>query len=307
MSSGRSRRFGRAPGLAPVLALVAALLAPAGLRAQQSPLPDGLRTRIQAKLDSLRDASSFPGATLGVALADGRSLAFATGMADTSLHSPMTPAARMPAGSVGKTYVAAVAMQLVHEGSLKLDAPIADHLGGEPWFDRLPNGRSTAVRMLMNHTTGLARWEFDERMLQELTRDPDKVWTPAERISYVLDKPPPFEAGRGWSYADMNYILLAMIIERITGFDLNAEIARRELVPLGLTNTVPSDRRRIPGLVRGYAGPRNEFGGKDAMLEDGVFAASARERATGSASSSRRPPPAGAGGTAASSPATSPK
>jgi D-alanyl-D-alanine carboxypeptidase len=266
------RAIALAGGLAAACASGACAQAVVGAQAVAAPLPDALRSRIQAKLDSLLQANAFPGATLGVVLADGRASGFATGLADTSRHTPMTPAARMPAGSVGKTYVAAVAMQLVNEGRLKLDAPIGDYLGGEPWFDRLPNGRSSTVRMLMNHTTGLARWEFDPRVMQVLTNEPDKVWTPAERITYVLDAPAPFEAGKGWSYADTNYILLAMIIERITGAELNAEIARRELVPLGLENTVPSDRRRIPGLVQGYAGPENEFGGRDAMLEDGVFA-----------------------------------
>jgi D-alanyl-D-alanine carboxypeptidase len=63
-----------------------------------------------------------------------------------------------------------------------------------------------------------------------------------------------------------------MIIERIAGATLNDEIARRLLQPLGLTRTVPSDRRRIPRLAQGYAGPGNPFGGTDAMIVDGRFA-----------------------------------
>src|SRR5690606_26421272 len=104
------------------------------------------------------------------------------------------------------------------------------------------------------------------------TAAPDRMWEPEEQIAYVLDSDPPFAAGQGWTYSDTNYILLGLIIEEITGTTLNAEIGRRVLDPLGLEETRPSDSRRLPGLVQGYAGPDNPFGGTDAMIHDGVFA-----------------------------------
>jgi D-alanyl-D-alanine carboxypeptidase len=174
-------------------------------------------------------------------------------------------------GSVGKTYFAAVAMQLVSEGKLNLDDPIARWLGEEPWFERLPNGRAVTVRMLMNHTSGIVRYEMKPEFTRDLTAAPDKVWTAEERIAYVLGETPPFEAGKGWTYSDTNYILLGMILERVTGRTLYDEVRRRVLEPLGLRNTVPSDSRVIPGLVQGYAGANNPFGGSDAVLIDGRF------------------------------------
>jgi D-alanyl-D-alanine carboxypeptidase len=93
-----------------------------------------------------------------------------------------------------------------------------------------------------------------------------KRWTPEERLSYVLGLAPPFAAGQGWEYSDTNYIVLGMIIERLTGRPYDAELRRRILEPLGLRNTVPADDPRVPGLVQGYAGPNNPFGGHDAML-----------------------------------------
>jgi D-alanyl-D-alanine carboxypeptidase len=184
---------------------------------------------------------------------------------------PLTVEARLLAGSVGKTYVAAVAMQLVGEGELDLDAPIARWLGSEPWFDRLPNARDITVRMLMRHQSGLVRYEFDPAVTRKITEEPDHVWTPEERLSYLFDQDAPFAAGQGWDYSDTNYIVLGMIIERITGSTLNRQIATRVLRPLGLVNTIPSDRRVLPGVVQGYAGPDNPFGGRDAMIEDGRF------------------------------------
>ena len=181
----------------------------------------------------------------------------------------MQPDNLLLSGSVGKTYVAAVALQLVGEGRLRLDEKIATYLGRESWFSRLPNANDITVRMLMNHTSGLVRYELNPKFLQDLTANPNKVWTPAERIAYLLDAQPPFRAGEGWDYSDTNYIVLGLIIERLTNTELNDEIRRRVLVPLALAHTVPSDRRRIPGLAQGYAGPNNPFGGFDAMVVNG--------------------------------------
>jgi D-alanyl-D-alanine carboxypeptidase len=181
----------------------------------------------------------------------------------------MTPGDLMLQGSVGKTYVAAVALQLVQEKKLELDEKIEKYLGGEKWFKRLPNARDITVRMLMNHTSGLVRYEFKEQFTRDLTAKPYKVWKPEELIAYILDTPAPFAAGQGWDYSDTNYIVLGMIIERLTGHTYYRELARRILTPLGLRETVPSDRRKIPNLAQGYAGKDNPFGGTDAMLQGG--------------------------------------
>jgi D-alanyl-D-alanine carboxypeptidase len=231
-----------------------------------------IRTRVQATLDSIRAGGAFPGMSAGIALPDGQVLSLATGFADTALRTRLEPDALLLAGSAGKTYVAAVALQLVAEGKLALDEPISTYLGTEPWFSRLPNAAAISVRMLMNHTSGLVRYEFKPEFTRDLTASPDKVWRPAELVAYILDTEAPFPAGGGWDYSDTNYIVLGMIIERVAGATLNDEIARRLLHPLGLTRTVPSDRREIPGLAQGYAGPGNPFGGTDAMIVDGKFA-----------------------------------
>ena len=231
-----------------------------------------IRDRLQATLDSIHAAGRFPGVTAGVVLADGTTFGLASGFADTALRIPMKPGDRLLQGSVGKTYVAAVALQLAHEGRFSLDDKVANHLGSEPWYGRLANGADITIRQLMNHTSGVVRYEFKPEFTRDLSANPDRSWAPAELIAYLLDAPAPFAAGQGWEYSDSNYILLGMIIERVTGNRYYAEMRRRLLDPLGLRNTVPSDSRTIPGLVQGYAGPNNPFGGTDAMITDGRFA-----------------------------------
>ncbi|HEX6309369.1 MAG TPA: serine hydrolase domain-containing protein [Longimicrobiales bacterium] len=237
-----------------------------------------IRARVQAVLDSLHANGRFAGATAAAVLADGTTLAFAVGESDSVAGVPMRPTDRMLAGSVGKTFFAAVALQLVHEGRIALDDPLSKYLGDEPWWQnesgrvRLPNGRDITLRMLMRHTSGIVRYEFNPAFTSALTSDPYRVWRPAEQIAYVLDTEPPFAAGQGWEYSDTNYILLAMVIEKVTGERAYDLIRSRILEPLRLTNTVPSDSPVIPGLVQGYAGANNPFGGADAVLVDGRLA-----------------------------------
>ncbi|TAH35533.1 MAG: class A beta-lactamase-related serine hydrolase [Planctomycetota bacterium] len=225
--------------------------------------------RLQAVLEAWHQGASFPGATAGFADADGRCFGLAVGVSDRERKTPMQAADRMLAGSVGKTYVAAVALQLVHEGRLGLDEPIAKYLGQEAWFPRLPNAADIRVRMLLQHTSGLVRYEFHEKFVQDLKSEPYKVWKPEEQLAYLFDSEAPFAAGAGWDYSDSNYLVLGLILERIGGAPLNEQIRARVLEPLRLADTLPSDRPELPGLVQGYAGPDNPFGDADAVLADG--------------------------------------
>lgn len=231
-----------------------------------------LKERLQQKFDSLHAAGNFPGATAGFALADGTSFGIATGWSDRNAKVRMSPRDLMLQGSVGKTYVASVALQLVYEKKFALDDPIEKHLGKEPWFARLPNAKGITVRMLMNHTSGLVRYEFKEQFTKDLSANPDKIWKPEELIAYIFDTPAPFAAGKGWNYSDTNYIVLGMIIEKVTGSRYYDLAKRRLLEPLKLKETVPSDTRMIRGLIQGYAGLNNPFGGSDEMIVNGKFA-----------------------------------
>jgi D-alanyl-D-alanine carboxypeptidase len=231
-----------------------------------APPGDSLAVRLQGALDSLRALAGFPGATLGVALPDGRVLELATGLADTARRTRLSPTDLMLAGSTGKTFFAALALQLVSEGRLRLDAPISEWLGKESWFARLPNAKTITVRQLMSHTSGLVRYEFKDAFTRDLSAAPERSWRPEELVAYILDSPAPFLPGTGWEYSDTNYIVLAMILERVTGTPAYAEISRRFLVPLRLSRVVPSTSRTLPGLAQGYAGLPNPFGGSDAMI-----------------------------------------
>jgi D-alanyl-D-alanine carboxypeptidase len=256
-----------------IISFIVCLLLTAAVHAQTAAVnKTALQTALQLKLDEWHKAGSFPGATVGVVLANGESFGLAVGFSDRETKKAMMPTDRMLAGSVGKTFAAATALQLVKEGKIGLDDKIEKYLGREPWFARLPNAKEITVRQLMNHSSGLVRYEFKEQFTKDLTANPEKVWQPAELVAYLLDEKPPFAAGTGWDYSDTNYIVLGMIIEKVTGRKFYDEADRRLIKPLKLTGTIPQDGPRLKGVIQGYAGPNNPFGGTDAMIVNGKFA-----------------------------------
>lgn len=240
-----------------------------------------LERQLQAKFEELHKAGSFPGGTAGFVLADGTSIGIAVGLSDRSAGTPMRPTDRLLLGSVGKTYVAAIALQMIHEKKFALDDTLDRFFGNEPWFGRIANAPKITVRHLMTHTSGLVRYEFNPKFTQDLSANPDKVWTGVDRLAYLFDAKPPFAPGDGWEYSDTNYIVLGMIIEKVSKNDYYAELRRRILAPFKLDDTVAADSRTVPGLVQGYAGEKNPFGGRDAMISDGRFAVNPQFEWTG--------------------------
>ncbi|HQR42647.1 MAG TPA: serine hydrolase domain-containing protein [Gemmatales bacterium] len=230
-----------------------------------------LASLLQARMDSLVKQSTLPGGvSAALVMPDGSLLTFQAGYADREANRKMSADTLLMQGSVGKTYVAAIALQLVFEKKLNLNEKASHYLGQEPWFEQLPNAKDVTIRMLMNHTSGIMRYELDPKFTSDLTKEPTRKWKPVERLTYVFGKKPRFEAGQGWDYSDTNYIVLGMIIEKITGRSIEDLIKSQLLDPLGLKQTMSTNRLAIPGLAQGYAGPQNPFGGKALMLnQDG--------------------------------------
>ncbi len=240
-----------------------------------------LQQRLQHKLDELHTRNGFPGATAAVVLPDGKIISISTGLSDVEAGTPMKPNDRILAGSIGKTYFAAVIMRLVFEKKLDLDAKISRWIGDEPWFHRFPNADTIVFRQLLNHTSGIPEHAESPEFTAALRKDPDKTWTPLELLSFTFDKPARFPAGEGWSYADTNFILAGYIVEKITHKPLYDQVREQILVPLKLNDTIPSTSRTLPGLVQGYSMPNSPFGFSGPTIRDGKFVVNPQMEWTG--------------------------
>ena len=151
---------------------------------------------------------------------------------------------RFRIGSVTKTFVATVVLQLVAEGRLRLNDPVQRRLPG-----MVPNGDRITLRHLLSHTSGL--YNYSDALPTDIDgfiRNRMRTWTPAELVAIATAQPPLFEPGARWSYSNTNYILLGLVVERVTGRPYSAEVQRRILRPLGLRHTsLPGSFPRILG------------------------------------------------------------
>jgi len=226
---------------------------------------------VQKDLDNLRNQIGFPGATAAFLLPDGRIFEFATGMADPARNISMSRDSRIMSGSIGKTFVAALALALVNEGKLDLDDKISRWLGDEPWFDRLSNGDAITLRMLLDHTSGIPDYVYSSRFAEASTTlfaDPDSHPGPLDLIRYSLDEPALFEPGTQYTYSDTDYLLAGLVLEKASGEDYYQAIIKRFLYPHQLTRTAPSSGRYHPGLVQGHTAKDNLFNLPDGLSLD---------------------------------------
>jgi D-alanyl-D-alanine carboxypeptidase len=221
---------------------------------------------LRAIVERFRVASKFPGAVASAWFTDSSSVTVSVGLADRDLKVPMSDSAVLHAGSVGKTFFAALVLQLVGEGRVALDDSVSKYLGTQSWYRSLPNHATITVRSLLNHTSGLP--EYGSDFMGSLIKDPGRVRTALDAVKSIAGAKAGSAPGAAFVYSDVNYQLLQLLAERVTGASAYTEIARRLLTPHRLTNVIPADRKAIPGLVQGYAGEGN-FMGFDAVLKDG--------------------------------------
>ncbi|GIV97822.1 MAG: hypothetical protein KatS3mg057_2479 [Herpetosiphonaceae bacterium] len=108
-------------------------------------------------------------------------------------------------------FTAVVVLQLVEEGRMNLDAPIATWLPG-----LLPDGERITVRQLLQQTTGLYDYLEDRRFVNLAYLDPNRVWSPNELVAYAAQFPRAFEVGSegNWDYSSTNYVILGMLVEQ---------------------------------------------------------------------------------------------
>ncbi len=187
----------------------------------------------------------MPGAYGEVRLA-GRPDGLAAGVADVQTLRPVQPWFSHRVGSITKSFVATVVLQLAGERRLRLDDLVSRHL------PQLNTGPVT-VRMLLNHTSGIGN--YTNVLLQtpdDLVNVGRTTYRPIELAQLGISMPPVSAPGEFWSYTNTGYIILGLLIERLTGKRYGKEVERRILRPLGLSRTY------LPGTDPHIRGPHSK-------------------------------------------------
>jgi D-alanyl-D-alanine carboxypeptidase len=179
-------------------------------------------------------AAGLPGAYAQVR-DGGRSWPVAAGVADLGTGRPTQPWFEHRIGSITKTFVATALLQLAGEHRLRLDAPIGDYL---PEVVPGDLGRRVTVRMLLQHTSGIGNYTTALLKTEaDLERLRYSTFTPRDLVAIGLGLPPTNAPGAAWSYSNTNYIIAGLLLQRLTGHTVAAEVGRRILRPLSLHGT----------------------------------------------------------------------
>jgi D-alanyl-D-alanine carboxypeptidase len=171
---------------------------------------------------------------------DGRTWRGASGVADVSTGRPIRPQMRQRVGSITKTFTAAAILQQVEMGRIQLDVPIGSYL---PQLIAGQRGEKITVRMLLNHTSGLADYLFSAFPSlpvspQSLDDNRFRQFQPAELIRMGLAAPAVGEPGGPIGvYSNTNYLILGQLLEQVTGTTAEKYITDNVIARAGLQHT----------------------------------------------------------------------
>lgn len=208
-------------------------------------LSKDMQEKLNAAMDHVLAQTGAPGCIAGVFTPDGEWFE-AKGEADVEAGIPMKTTDPMRIGSITKSFTSTVILQLCDEGKLKLDDRLSKYVPDFPNADRI------TVYQLLCHTSGLMTWEEIESVRLGIKESPEG-WTIEKLIKIIGEQPLLSEPGTEYHYSNINYFLLGMIIEKVTGSTLEKQIELRITEPLDMKKTFLADRPSFEGeTVHGY-------------------------------------------------------
>jgi CubicO group peptidase (beta-lactamase class C family) len=190
--------------------------------------------------DSIRE-QRIPGLALAV-MRDGQIIkAKGYGLSNIELNVPVTPQTIFQSGSVGKQFTATGIMMLVEEGKIGLDDKVAKYFPGAP-----ASWNTFTVRNLLTHTSGLK--DYTDKNMDYL-----RTYTEEDLLKMVQALPFDFAPGDKWSYSNSGYMLLGILIHKVTGKFYGDFLQERIFKPLGMTTTrIISEEDIVPNRAAGY-------------------------------------------------------
>ncbi len=213
------------------------------------PLSATLTAPLDRAIDAAMKSAGVPGALVGIWSPDGDYVR-AFGVADTATGTPMKTDFYSRIGSVTKTFTATALLQLVKQGRVGLGDPIAKYLDG------VPGGESTTVRQLADMRSGLPDYAETEGFADAVQADPTRDFTPQQLLGWAFTEPRDFPPGGGWKYSNTNYVILGLLIEKVSGQQLGDYFTEHIFGPLNMAHTSYPTGTQFPDPhAQGYTDP----------------------------------------------------
>jgi len=218
-------------------ALLSHLLVAPAAAAQTPATLDSIDRYIRTEVRRYR----IPGLSVAVLRGDSVVLARGYGYANVEHRVPATDSTVYQSGSVGKQFTAAAIVMLAEQGRLSLDDSITRFLPDGP-----ATWRGITIRHLLTHTSGIADYT-------DSTLDTRRDYTEDELVRLAAKQPLEFAPGDRWSYSNTGYVLLGIIIHRVTGVFYGDFLKDHVFRPLGMRTTrIISEADIIPNRAAGY-------------------------------------------------------
>jgi D-alanyl-D-alanine carboxypeptidase len=208
--------------------------------------PDADVERFEDALAATQESQSAPGVMMIVADDTGHRWVGRAGNADISSERAVDEHTLTRTASIGKTFMGALILSLHEEGALSIDDVVSEHLDG------IPSGDEITLRMLLQHTSGIANYTGVEAYREAAARYPEYVVTAEETIAFSVAEPLDFPPGTAWNYSNTGYLILGQIAEQIVGRPFEDEVRARFFEPLGMDDTRIVDAERPAELWIGY-------------------------------------------------------
>jgi len=180
------------------------------------------------------------------------------GYADLATKAPFRPSDHVRIASITKSYTATAVLQLVDQGAIAL----ADTL--ESFVPGVANGGQITVQNLLGMTSGIYDFTSDDAFLAAFAADPTMPWSDAKTLEIIARHDPLFAPGAELSYCDSNYVLLGMVVEKVTGKPAGEIITSAVIDKLALPQTSYPTTTAIPdphptGYVPPVTDPNAQF------------------------------------------------
>ena len=227
------------PNLQTILSFAILLCACVTAEAQ---LPPELKHAVDAAAERVLASTGVPAAQLGI-VRDGHivyTTAYGKARLDPSL--PATAAMHFPVGSISKQFTAACILLLVQDGKMSLNEPVAR------WFPQLTRATDVTVRNLLSHTSGYSDYAPQDYTIPAWTRPIDPEALVREWAGKTLD----FDPGTRWQYSNTNFVLAALIVQKVSGQPFWQFLQTRVLTPLGVHEVLNLDTDRARVEPQGY-------------------------------------------------------
>jgi CubicO group peptidase (beta-lactamase class C family) len=233
-----------------IIAIAPPVAAPVVAQAQTSTSgTEEISGKVDAYVAAEMRAEKIPGLALAI-VRDGKTIkSLGYGLANLELDVPVKPETIFQTGSVGKQFTATAVMMLVEDGKIRLDDPIGRYLSGAP-----ARWKNITVRNLLTHTSGIHDYETESLKKKgaafiNLRND----YTEDELFKKFSGLPLDFPPGSKWSYSNSGYVLLGILIHKVTGQFYGDVLQERIFRPLGMSYTrIISEADIIPNRAAGY-------------------------------------------------------